>query len=198
MHAHHAHNSMKLITSNRAKYAELNHMIQAANIELAHPPKPVLEVQSLDLSEVGRHKAETMYALIGGAVVVDDAALLLDAYPDFPGALTKLILQAIGITGIQLLLSGKSHAGTLVCMLSVCESPGIITQFSGILRGSISPSLPIQADLPLNGAFIPEGAVDCLAVLKQREIDFLDHRRHAMQQLVEWIDAREDLANEVK
>lgn len=181
---------MKLLTSNLAKYSNLMSTLEDAGISVVCPPVHVPEIQSVDLSEVGRHKAEAMFAAIEEPVIVDDAALILDAYPNFPGAITKLVLQSVGVDGIHLLIAGKSKKASLICGLSVCEGFGRINQFVGEIRGEIHAAMNSSDALPLNDVFVPDGAGRSLTELKRIDPNYEDHRHYAVRQLVAWLGGR--------
>jgi len=179
---------MILATTNPAKYAGMESLLESSGIVFTSPPVKLLELQSLDFKEVAEYKALSLFKAIGKPVIVDDAGLLLDAYPDFPGAMTKSILQSVGIEGIKKLLEGKTRSASLVCNITLCQSRESMIHFQGILRGSIGDTDVPQGRLPLNSVFIPEGETYPLEILKQQCESYPDHRIIAFRQLSEYIN----------
>ena len=65
-------------------------------ISLRKPDFDLPELQGLDFDAVVAHKAKTAAEAMGRPCLVDDAGLLLDAYPGFPGPLTGVVVRALG------------------------------------------------------------------------------------------------------
>lgn len=178
---------MRLATTNQAKYAGMESLLESSGIVFTPPPVKLLELQSLDLMEVGEYKAISLYDVIKQPVIVDDAGLLLDAYQNFPGAMTKSILKSIGIAGIQRLLEGKIRTAQLVCTITLCSSREDIVHFQGVLKGHIGNSSVIKGKLPLNSVFIPGGEEHPLESLKQQFPNYPDHRIIAFRKLADYL-----------
>ncbi len=58
------------------------------------------EIQSLDLAEILREKAEEAWRRIGRPLVIEDVSLELAAFNGFPGPLVKWMLEALGAEGM--------------------------------------------------------------------------------------------------
>lgn len=86
-----------LVTGNRGKVAEAR-MILGEDLEAV--PLDLPEIQSLDLSELLREKAEEAWRRLGRPLVVEDVSLELAAFNGFPGPLVKWMLQSLGAEGM--------------------------------------------------------------------------------------------------
>ncbi|MCZ6506936.1 MAG: hypothetical protein O7A04_02645, partial [Acidobacteria bacterium] len=86
-----------LVTSNPCKLAETRRILgcEIESLDLDLP-----EIQSLDLAEVLRAKADEAARHAVGAFVVEETGLELAALNGFPGPLVKWMLAAIGAEGI--------------------------------------------------------------------------------------------------
>jgi non-canonical purine NTP pyrophosphatase (RdgB/HAM1 family) len=86
-----------LVTGNRGKVAEARLAI-GEDLEAVALDLP--EIQSLDLAEILREKAEEAWRRIGRPLVIEDVSLELAALGGFPGPLIKWMLQALGPEGM--------------------------------------------------------------------------------------------------
>ncbi|HBL31008.1 MAG TPA: non-canonical purine NTP pyrophosphatase [Acidobacteria bacterium] len=86
-----------LVTGNRGKIAEAR-MVLGEDLEAVALDLP--EIQSLDLGEVLREKAEEAWRRIGRPLVIEDVSLELAAFNGFPGPLIKWMLQSLGAEGL--------------------------------------------------------------------------------------------------
>jgi non-canonical purine NTP pyrophosphatase (RdgB/HAM1 family) len=86
-----------LVTGNRGKIAEAR-MAIGEDLEAISLDLP--ELQSLDLAEILREKAEEAWRRIGRPVVIEDVSLELAAFNGFPGPLIKWMLESMGAEGM--------------------------------------------------------------------------------------------------
>jgi non-canonical purine NTP pyrophosphatase (RdgB/HAM1 family) len=86
-----------LVTGNRGKIAEAR-LVIGEDLEAVALDLP--EIQSLDLGEILREKAEEAWRRIGRPLVIEDVSLELAAFNGFPGPLVKWMFQALGAEGI--------------------------------------------------------------------------------------------------
>lgn len=131
--------TIPLITSNFAKYALFQPMLERLGIELITPLKSCHEIQSDDWAEIIKEKARAAAKSIGHPCIVDDAGLLLDAYPGFPGAYTKSVIRSLGSDGLVRLLNNQSPSGYLVANLA-CSDGIECFHWTGSVQGNLIPS----------------------------------------------------------
>jgi inosine/xanthosine triphosphate pyrophosphatase family protein/diadenosine tetraphosphate (Ap4A) HIT family hydrolase len=148
---------LTLVTSNPAKYAPFARQLERLRVELQNPSGPLPELQTFNFSEALAAKARGAAEYFGRPVLVDDAGIVLEAYPPFPGPLTSSVLRAIGAVGLQRLLAGLSLNATMECHIG-CWLGGTLRCWSGQARGRLDfDRLPARKDLPLTDLFVPEG-----------------------------------------
>ncbi len=86
-----------LVTGNPDKLAETRRI---TGVEIEGLAIDLPEIQSLDLEQVVRAKAEEAWRRVGRPVVVEETGLELAALNGFPGPLVKWMLDAVGPEGI--------------------------------------------------------------------------------------------------
>jgi inosine/xanthosine triphosphate pyrophosphatase family protein/diadenosine tetraphosphate (Ap4A) HIT family hydrolase len=163
-----------LLTGNPAKYAPLSELLAELGIVLEKPTSDQPELQEADVLAVLARKARSACEDHGGPCLVDDSGLWLDAYPGFPGPLTRLVCNALGAAGMERLLAGTSPRGRMVCHLG-CWVGGRLWHWRGEVEGQIDPSRPATAGAgPLTQWFVPDQPGENAVFL---------HRRRALEAL---------------
>lgn len=153
--------TIPLVTSNVAKYALFQPILERLGVELVKPIQSCYEIQSDDWIEIIKEKARATARSIGRPCIVDDAGLILDAYPGFPGAYTKSVIRSLGSDGLLRLLNNQSPSGCLVANLA-CSDGVECFHWAGSVQGNLFPS-EVRGDGPgplhewfqptVNGAF---------------------------------------------
>jgi inosine/xanthosine triphosphate pyrophosphatase family protein/diadenosine tetraphosphate (Ap4A) HIT family hydrolase len=133
---------MLLLTSNPRKYGPLADILAKMQISLRKPDIDLPELQSLDFDAVVAGKAKMAAESLGRPCLVDDAGLLLDAYPGFPGPVTGTVLHSLGAAGIERLLSGVSDRARMVCHIG-CWIDDRLWRWQGEVAGHLDPRRPV-------------------------------------------------------
>lgn len=131
--------NIPLVTSNLAKYALFQPILERLGVELVTPPQSCYEIQSDDWVEIIKEKARAAARSLGRPCIVDDAGLLLDAYPGFPGAYTKSVIRSLGSDGLVRLLNNQTTSGCLVANLA-CSDGVECFNWMGSVQGNRVPS----------------------------------------------------------
>ncbi len=131
--------NIPLVTSNLAKYALFQPILERLGVELVTPPQSCYEIQSDDWVEIIKEKARAVARSLGRPCIVDDAGLLLDAYPGFPGAYTKSVIRSLGSDGLVRLLNNQTPSGCLVANLA-CSDGVECFHWMGSVQGNLVPS----------------------------------------------------------
>lgn len=131
--------NIPLVTSNLAKYALFQPILERLGVELVTPHQSCYEIQSEDWVEIIKEKARAAARSLGRPCIVDDAGLLLDAYPGFPGAYTKSVIRSLGSDGLVRLLNNQTPSGRLVANLA-CSDGVECFHWMGSVQGSLVPS----------------------------------------------------------
>jgi inosine/xanthosine triphosphate pyrophosphatase family protein len=130
--------TIPLVTSNHSKYKLFQPILNRLGVELVTPPRNNYEIQSEDWVEVIEEKARTAARSLGRPCIVDDAGLLLDAYPGFPGPYTKSIIRSLGCDGFSRLLKDQSPSGRLIAYLASSDGDECL-HWMGSVRGNLVP-----------------------------------------------------------
>ncbi len=149
---------LTLATSNAAKYAPLAATLQRLRLELEPPPGPMPELQLPSFGEALEAKAKAANALFQRPVLVDDAGLVLEAYPGFPGPLTSAVLRGIGAAGLRRLLDGCSLRAAMECHLGIWLD-GTMRKWSGRAEGLLDFSRRVSNPrMLLSDLFVPDSS----------------------------------------
>ena len=127
------------------------------------------EIQHVSVLEVARRKALEAYDVLGVPVFAEDGGLVIDGCGGFPGALTKPVLDSLGLDRLV------AVAGVLPCVawfesaVAYVDADGT-AEFAGRSRsGHLMPpqdvELPDGAWSDLWRSFRPDGAPGVLATL---------------------------------
>ena len=125
---------LTLYTTNPKKYAPFQALLSQMGIVLEVPGFEMPEPQHHDFAWVLAEKARSAAQATGHPSLVDDSGLLLDAYPGFPGPLTKYVCECLGAAGFERLLGGASRRGRLQCHLG-CWRDGRLWHWQGEVAG---------------------------------------------------------------
>jgi non-canonical purine NTP pyrophosphatase (RdgB/HAM1 family) len=183
---------MKLtfVTSNQAKLAEVRSVLEPEGIMVESANFCFWEPDGGTVQEVALAKLRQVEELWEN-VLVDDAGLYLDAYPNFPGVLSKRIFQMIGYRGLHKLLIGETRKARFEGAIAL--SVGRVQKvFIGQTEGEISSFDPYhlhvnrEHSFPYDPIFIPQGEEQVLEKLEPHKKLFYSYRRKALSQLVEW------------
>jgi inosine/xanthosine triphosphate pyrophosphatase family protein len=170
---------LHLLTGNPRKYEPLGDLLARLQIALRKPEFAVPELQDDDFAVVLARKAREAAQAFGGPCLVDDSGLLLDAYPGFPGPLTRSACKMLGAAGLERLLKGVTPGARMVCHLG-CWADGRLWNWSGEAGGHLDPTRPVgDGPGPLTQWFVPDEPGPASVFL---------HRRRALEALARDID----------
>jgi len=159
---------------------EVIRVLAGMRVLLREPDFDWPERQDLDFAVVLAEKARAAAQALGAACLVDDAGLLLDAYPGFPGPLTGNVLRSLGAASLERLLAGTSDRGRMVCHIG-CWIDGRLWHWQGESAGRLDPQRPTaDGPGPLAQWFVPDEPGPDVWVL---------HRRRALEVLARELDA---------
>jgi inosine/xanthosine triphosphate pyrophosphatase family protein len=165
---------LHLLTSNPPKYAPFAELLAQLQIALRVPEFELPELQAEDFLAVLGRKARLACEALSEPCLVDDAGLLLDAYPGFPGPLTRQVCKSLGAAGLERLLAGTTNRARMVCHLG-CWVQGELWHWQGEVSGCLDPRLPLKTGPgPLASWFVPDEPGESAEYL---------HRRRALEAL---------------
>lgn len=169
-----------LVTGNRGKIAEAR-LALGADLEAVELDLP--EIQSLDLIEVLRAKADEAWRQIGRPLVIEDVSLELQALNGFPGPLVKWMLQALGAEGLARAAHTLGDTRALARCGLLYRDAGRIVAAEGITEGElILPGRGVHG-FGWDPVFLPDGETRTFAELTGKEKDAVSHRGRAWREL---------------
>jgi XTP/dITP diphosphohydrolase len=147
---------LTLLTGNPRKYEPLAELLDRLEIRAQAPDFELPELQHADFPTVLKHKARRAAEAFGKPCLVDDSGLVLDAYPGFPGPMTRQVCHLLGAAGLERLLAGVTSRGRMVCHLG-CLIDGELWQWQGEVAGRLDPSRSAASGaMPLTQWFVPD------------------------------------------
>ena len=171
-----------LVTGNADKLAEARRIVGA---ELEAVALDLPEIQSLDLEQVLRAKADEAWRRLQRPLVVEDTGMELSALGGFPGPLVKWMLDAVGPEGLArcALSLGDPHAIVRCQVLYLDGETAVIGE--GVDRGELV--LPARGDAGFgwDPVFVAEGSTRTWGERGQEAKDRHGHRGKAWQDLTE-------------
>ncbi|MCG3759055.1 HIT domain-containing protein [Shewanella sp. LC6] len=162
--------SIKLLSSNNRKFASLEAKLSQLGIELLIKDLDLVEVQSQDVTETVKAKAKSAAKLLGEPVLVDDVALYLNTYNQYPGPLVKHMIEGIGFDGIKALLNGKDNSAMMVCALAI-DCGDVVFSYKGIVKGRIDLDAEIEDEKMLLSSIFKCDDQEALG-MRHRELAF--------------------------
>lgn len=146
---------MILLTTNPAKYEPFSTQLVALGVTLEQPRVPLIEIQAQSIEACASAKAIRAARDYEQPVLVDDAGLLLDAHPGFPGPWTAHALRTLRPDGWRALVACNA-AACLVCVIAWSDGANC-RMWTGTAVGWLEPSDDRGAAGPLTAWFKPSG-----------------------------------------
>jgi len=174
-------NRVVLITGNPNKLAEARRLC-GARLQAVETDLP--EIQSLDLREVLRAKAEEGWRHLERPLVVEETALELAAFNGFPGPLVKWMLAAVGAEGIARAAhrAGNDRATARCALLLRHESGTVVGE--GLVEGRLVLPPRGNEGFGWDPVFQPLEASQTFGELSADEKDRIGHRGRAWRALL--------------
>lgn len=177
------------VTGNPGKAREVSHVLEEYGVALEVVAADLPERRGDRVEEIARDKALAASQILGRPLIVEDTGLFLEAYPDFPGPLSKWVVQRIGIAGVLRLLEGRSREAHFRSALAYLEPAGRPQVFSGVAAGTLrsDPARAGEASLPYDPVFAPsEGDGRVYSEMELDEKLALSSRGRAARAFAEW------------
>lgn len=178
--------SLYFVTHSKEKFGEAKHILkkQVEMIDL-----DIIEIQSNDIEEVAKDKAEKAYEKVGKPVIVEDTGLYINALNGFPGTMIRWVIETIGIEGICKLVGDadrKAYSMTCFCFYDGKE----IKAFTGRTDGRISNVPKGREYFNWDRIFIPQGYDITYAEMDLSLKNTMSSRMKALVQLEAYVDKK--------
>lgn len=169
-----------MVTGNAGKLQEAERLLGF------RPPYEGLdlpEIQSLDLIEVLRAKADEAWRRLQRPVVVDETGLTLDSLGGFPGPLIKWMLKSVGVAGIARVAHqlGDPRAAACCALIYFDGEREVVTQAE--VAGRLLEEPRGDGGFGWDPIFVPEGHDQTYAEMSAETKDRCGHRGKVWRQL---------------
>ncbi len=167
-----------LVTGNPHKLVELQ-AIFPAHLNLTSKKVELVEIQSLSLHEIVRHKMHQAYAAIGGPVIVEDVSAELEKLNGMPGPFVKFFEDRLG-RGALYTLAGEGRI-KVVCAMGYFDGE---TEYiaDGVLDGRVVA--PREGEgFGFDFVVVPDGYDQTLSELGLEVKNTISHRFKAASAL---------------
>jgi len=190
-------NELFFVTGNEGKFLEVKYFIEKYEPSLTVKMfnADLFEHQTIDQKQIAIDKAIQAWKMLKKPVLVDDAAIYFDKYPNFPGTITKFIFKGLGLEGILKLVEDDNRA-TFLLYIAYADSDGQVELFEGTCKGKIITPFEKKAhpSLPWDDIFVPNGSDKTYSQLHQNMGDFegfeqYGYRFFALQKFLDWYRA---------
>lgn len=168
------------ITSNPNKAEQLGWHL---GYPIKHQAIDLPEIQSLDVEEVVKEKAQTAYGIINKPVLVEDYSLVFNALGKLPGPLVKWFLQEIGTNGLCKLLDNYTDRSAVATSAAGLYDGKRFHFFKGEISGTISKEPRGKEVFGTDAIFIPEGHQKTWSEMTKDEQIATSIRRKSLKQL---------------
>lgn len=168
------------VTGNLNKVRELENYLGVTVMqkELALP-----EMQSLDVEEVAKVKAQKAYELLGVPALVEDTALTFLALGKLPGPFIKYFLESIHNDGLVKLLNNfENREVVATTCFALADESGVQT-FVGETLGVVADKPRGEDRFGWDMIFIPMGYTETWAEMSLEEKQKTSMRRKALDKL---------------
>ncbi len=169
-----------LVTGNPHKLVELQ-AVFPASLNLVSKKIELVEIQSLSLHEIVRHKMHQAYAVIGGPVIVEDVSAELEKLNGLPGPFIKYFNDRLGREGLYK-LAGESRI-KVICAMGYYDGE---TEYiaDGVLEGTVVP--PREGEgFGFDFVVVPDGYDKTLSELGLEIKNTISHRFKAASSLAD-------------
>ncbi len=173
------------VTSNRNKFREAGKIL---GFEIRQAKLGIPEIQSIKVKEIVEDKARKAYEKLKKPVIVDDTALYIRSWKNFPGPLISWAIKTMGINGICE-YTGKERSAKAEACVAYYDGKRMIT-FSGIVKGRISDKPRGKKRFDWDRIFIPNGSGRTFAEMEIAEKNKISHRMKAFRKLGRFLDSK--------
>jgi len=170
---------LTIVSGNKHKIAEYERML---GVELESVELDLPEIQSTEVEEVIKLKAEEAYRQLGRPCFVDDTGITIKCWGNLPGALAKHFLVNVGPDGILKLLGDNPRAAYTKVAIGYRDENGLQI-FSAMVEGEITTEIRGENGFGFDVIFVPNGCTKTLAEMTVVEKDKVSHRGRAVREM---------------
>lgn len=194
-----------IATKNKGKAKEFSDLFSPYNLQvktlLDIPPSINIEETGSTFIENACLKAEQTRKVLNTHVLADDSGLVVDALGGAPGIYSARYAgeNATDQSNIDKLLEAlksvpeAKRTARFVAVIALALKSGETIFREGICEGKIAFNQAGGYGFGYDPIFIPDGYDETMAELKPNVKNKISHRKHALDQLGQWLKANEHL-----
>ncbi len=172
------------ITGNPGKAEQLSKYL---GIDISNTKIDLEEIQSLDLSEIIKHKVSEAYKIVNGPVIVDDVSLSIRSLGKLPGPFIKFFIQEIGNDGITKMTSILADKSAIAEVAIGYFDGKNMEIFIGTIKGTIAEKPKGSGGFGWDAIFIPNGYTQTRAEMTENDYDETSPRKSALIKLNKYL-----------
>ncbi len=170
------------VTGNRDKFREVQYIL--AEYDLVQVDLDIDEIQSFDIYEIARKKAQSAYCQVGKPVIVEDVGFYIDAIGGFPGPFIKFVEQTMGEAGTIELLGGRSNRLAHIKVVVVYYDGSEFITAESETKGNLTWEVREGEGFGFDHTFIPEWSDLTYSEMGLEKKSENSHRTRALNSLM--------------
>lgn len=178
---------ISFITGNKSKAEQLAFHL---DMPVEHHKLDLQEIQSLDLEEIVRDKAQRAWDILKTPVLVEDTSLTFPALGKLPGPLIKWFLTQLDNEGLARLVDGKDRTAIAEVKFGLHDGSACHI-FTGTIQGKVAETPTGEKGFGWDPIFIPDGSSKSWAEMTLEEQAETSMRRIALRELQAFLKDRQ-------
>lgn len=177
------------VTGNQSKLEEAVSIAEKYPVKIIGQKIDLFEPMEVNGTQILIDKVKDAYKQIRKSLIVDDAGIYFEDYPNFPGVFTKFIIKSLNFDGIFRLLERKNREAYFKCNVGFIDdrlnNPVL---FEGVCKGKIAEKVSdvFDKNFEFNSIFIPEGESRTFSEMTIGERKKYSHRAKALEKFLNW------------
>lgn len=173
------------VTANSQKVKEVKQIFElhGMDYEVIQFEKDILEVQSLEKTDVLQDKIKKAYRELQRPLITDITSLYLEKLRELPGSLSSLFFEVLG--NEILIKYFKGSKAKVSTSLAYCDGKNIYYFFSKEIHGKIVEKKTKGKGFGWDQIFRPDGYDDTFADLDEETKNSISMRADAVKQLIQ-------------
>ena len=175
------------VTSNKNKVKEVQEILKVP-VEVAS--LEIDEIQSLDVEEVIRKKAEAAFAILKKPLFVDDVSFEIEAWGGFPGPFIKFIYLAGGYDLLTKMLSSEKNKKAKVIASIGYHDGKRVHIFKGYFFGTLVEKRGDRG-WGFDPYMIPDGHKKTFGEMENDLKNKISHRARVLEKFKQFLEKQE-------
>lgn len=166
-----------IVTGNPHKAKEIASILTGLEVDFQSLDIP--EIQSFELVEVVKHKAQTAFAMAQRPVIVEDVSFQIEALGNFPGPFVKFWEKHVGYDlAVQIAEKAENFVATVRCGVGYADEKQTFYA-EGVVKGKLVARRGGEG-FGFDFYFIPEGYMQTFSEMGPGQKNKISHRAKAL------------------